>query len=281
MFDTMVPETKNYTSVSFPTDHYFIRHDSCGSDVLVITFERAGGKQERPNPNRPGWGHKFIRKRGFDGLYIMPAFVDWYRQQSLPRFFEFLKASGFFRQYRRVVLYGSSMGGYAAMQFSDIVQPDAIIAFNPQTSLNKTVVPWENRYDRGLVQDWEEEQSDAVRHIHPDAELTLFVDPFNKRDMSHARRITDAAPQARLLKIPFGGHETANALRDLGALSTVVEGLILGDFDASVFHNAVRERRKLENYRSRFEFRYSQRQRRAAFRSGHDDSQQGISWAAE
>ncbi len=255
-----------YTSESFPAEHYFVRHDSCGSDILVITFERAGGKQVRPNPNRPGWGSQFIRKKEFDGLYIMPAFVDWYRQPSLVKVFRFLKLSGFFERYKRVVTYGSSMGGYAALLFSEIIRPDAIVAFNPQTTLDKAIVPWENRFDRGLVQDWSGTASDACNTIWQEADVTVVVDPFNTRDMRHARRLLKAAPDIRLLKVPFGGHETANALRDLGAISTISEKLLRGTFEPQEFYAAVRDRRQLEGYRKRLEYMNTKRLKRNANR---------------
>ena len=42
----------------------------------------------------------------------------WYRDETVHDFFDRLRDQGFFRQFDRVVFYGTSMGGYAACAFS-------------------------------------------------------------------------------------------------------------------------------------------------------------------
>ena len=46
----------------------------------------------------------------------------------------------------RVMTYGSSMGGYAALRFARALRADAILALSPQYSIDPAVVPWEDRW---------------------------------------------------------------------------------------------------------------------------------------
>lgn len=257
-----------YTEARFSVPGYFFRHIRCGSRRLVVTFETAGGKQYRPDPTRDGWGAGLVQRLGADGLFVMPAQVDWYRQPALRDFFAFLRVSGFFRGYGEVVTYGSSMGAYGALAFSGLCGAHRVVAFNPQSSLSPSIVPWEDRFPRSAVQDWNGPLADARHHIPATAEVTLLVDPFNRKDRRHAARIEAAHPRTRILRVPFVGHEVMNALRDMGVLSGLTLKLLEGRLEDRSFYAAARARRNLDVYRKHLDRAVARRARRAAQKRG-------------
>ena len=72
-----------------------------------------------------------------------PSLRGWYNS-GLPRvghtvaeIAAFIQTKVNIQRYRRVVTLGSSMGGYAALLFGALLGVDRVLAFNPQTSLNR------------------------------------------------------------------------------------------------------------------------------------------------
>ena len=95
---------------------------------------------------RRPWGFEFIEAQNWSMLGVMANGWTWFRDPAVTAEFDCLKDSGFFEQFDRVVFYGASMGGYAAAAFSSAAKGATVFAISPQSTVDKTVVPWEMRY---------------------------------------------------------------------------------------------------------------------------------------
>lgn len=216
-------------------DAWFLRR----SDVLLVTFDNLGsvGEYDPPQP----WLQGRAAKAGVSILGLMASRKDWYRNEDTPRLIAALREAGFFAGFRRVVFAGASMGGFAALAYAALVPGAAVLAFSPQSSLAKSVAPFETRY-RYAARKWDWD-SPAFRDAAaaPAGEITLVYDPFVAEDAAHAARLD--GPQVRHLRVDHFGHRAVRQVKAVGALQELIEGVVRGDLDRVRLARALRARR--------------------------------------
>ena len=101
-------------------------------DTLIVGFDNMKSR-DMPPPAFP-WGYNAIAAQGYSHLGIMMARRnDWFRHKDLDAFFDGLRWQGFFDQFRRVVFFGASMGGYGALSFCSACPFADVVVFAPQT----------------------------------------------------------------------------------------------------------------------------------------------------
>lgn len=218
------------------------------SKTLVIGFESGGGKVERPEENKPAWAQRTITNAGWDGLFILPKKMNWYQSPELWDFFKSMKATGFFANYERVVMYGSSMGGFGALAFSKLAGAELVVAIHPRTTLVERDLPWKSGFSRKLTYNQRGPRADVLHGLSPKTKVMIFVDPLKERDKSHADRVARRHANTDIVRVPLGGHGLPTILANLGILREAVTQSIAGEFDKKWFYQELRRRRELEAY---------------------------------
>lgn len=214
-------------------------------DTLVVSFDNAGAPHRDP-PDRPAWGHKFFAGEGHSVLGVIAKQSDWYRCPELHQALCDLRDRGFFAAFRTVVLTGSSMGGFAATAFASLAPGCHVISYNPQSTLRRDLVGWDNSHPSGIRQNWDGPFSDGAEEARAAAVVYILFDPFHEEDVRHARRYD--APNVRHLRTPFLGHGLPDALKDMGLLKEVMRHGIAGTLDRGWYARAIRGRRQQEKY---------------------------------
>jgi len=214
-------------------------------DTLVVTFDNLDIAMEKRDDRRP-WGYGYIEAQGWSVLGVMAPGWTWYRDADVIAAFERLRDDGFFSHFKRVVFYGASMGGYAAAAFSGVAPGATVVAISPQSTLDKTVVPWETRYRKVWDADFSGPFGDASEVSHQAREVHLFFDPYVSADASHAARFT--APNVRKWRCPLLGHRLGSSLSQMGVLPDIVTPAIDGSLTASGFRESLRARRDFPRY---------------------------------
>ena len=217
---------------------YFQRH----SDTLIVTFDNMKSR-DGVGPAYP-WGFKFVRDQGHSHLGLMMSRRnDWFRHADLNDFFDGLKADGFFAGYRNVVFYGSSMGGYGALNYAAAAPGCRIVAFTPQTSLDPSVVPFETRYRRGFERgSWTGgAYEDGVGGAQSAEQVVVFADPYHPLDGAHVARL----PTHNLVwaKCPNMGHDVARMLKHMELLTECVLQAWTGDLTPDGYYQRMRSAR--------------------------------------
>jgi tetratricopeptide (TPR) repeat protein len=216
-----------------------------GSRDLVITFENAGLPNAR-DALRDGWGLSFLHKRGATVLAVKWKVADWYRSSEIHEFFRSSRFAAFVAQFDRVTFIGGSMGGYAALVFSETVPGALVIAHNPQTTLDERIVPWERRFDFGRRQNWDGDFADAGATALRARRIYVTYDPFDADDRRHVERLQGGNIVA--LKMPFLGHRTPEWLREMKILSRVTAQAMDETLSAPAFAGMARARRNIAQY---------------------------------
>lgn len=238
------------SGISFFTkeiDNYFIDYIPGKLNQLIITFENADQpKKPRLDKMREAWGATFLTRKGFSVLGIKPKKVDWYRGADLHNFFRSHNFKIFISSFQQVILYGSSMGGFAALTFAEACPNAIVVAFNPQSTLHADLAPWETRYPEGTAQNWTGDFSDAYYGIKNAKKVYIAYDPLLDLDRKHVERLT--GPNVTLFKMPLVGHIVMGWMGEAGILSTFLDDAFAGTLTESQCQQLARNRRKTARY---------------------------------
>lgn len=217
-------------------DHALVFADR-GTERLVICFDNLSSVRD-DTIHRDPWGYGFAAKQGWSQLGVMGFRADWFRDPALFEAMAELAQQGFFRRFRDVTLTGTSMGGYAACAFASLIPGCKVIAYSPQSTLAKKLVPWEKRFSSGRKADWSGPFADAAAEIGDAAQVWLVYDPLLEGDRRHVERFSGA--NVHHLKMRNGGHKTAFVLRRAGLLSQVTCDVVDGRMTEARFYAAYR-----------------------------------------
>jgi pimeloyl-ACP methyl ester carboxylesterase len=215
------------------------------SDTLVVTFDNldiAMGKREDRRP----WGFSFIEKQGWSMLGVMANGWTWYRDPWVWQQFDALRDSGFFKQFKRVVFYGASMGGYAACAFVAACPGADVVAISPQSTLDKAIVPWETRYHTAWGRDFGGAYGDAAEVSAAAGRVFLLYDPYEPLDSGHANRFTGG--NLVKLRAPLLGHRLGSSLQQMGILAPITLAALNGTLTEAEFYRSLRARKVFPRY---------------------------------
>lgn len=219
--------------------------------VLLVSFDNLSNVNDH-TPGRLPWAYKFARDNQISHLGVYAHLPDWYRDAGLIARLEKLAGEGVFQGYERCVFAGSSMGAFAALSFARLVPGASVLAFNPQSTLDEALVPWETRYRAGRRQDWSLPYGDAADAVAGLGRAYVFYDPYFEPDRRHIRRLLDApGAKGRVVEMKcwFSNHKSAVFLRKIEALKPVMQAALMGELTEAGFYALYRGRRRLPWYR--------------------------------
>ncbi len=211
---------------------YLIEHHP-GGDVLWITFDHAGLPKHQAE-SRVGWGVQALVPRGWEVLSVKARRADWFTQPQLAAFFRSNKFRRMVADKRRIILYGLSMGGFAALAYSTLIPGSVVFAISPQTTLHPDKVPWEKRFDYALGEDWSGPFGDVADLTPAQAEAYVLYSPLNKFDGPHVDRIAAFQPQT-LLPLTGNAHVPGGMLQESGLLKKLVAAIADGPLTRATF----------------------------------------------
>lgn len=215
----------------------FARLFDKSSQVLVITFT---GRAANP-PVEKGFGESYLLKREISAVHFISKDNHWWQTPEPAIAIEELRKRGLIGGNQSITLYGSSMGGYAALILSKLIKPRRIVAFSPQYSIDEKRVPFERRW-RSHAAKLSFDHDDMASGIDHRAEIKVVYDPFFQPDHQHVKLIEGHRPVDHV-PLCFAGHNTARALEEVGIITRVIDGLLFGDFEARQFQKLYRQTR--------------------------------------
>jgi pimeloyl-ACP methyl ester carboxylesterase len=202
----------------------FIPAEGEKADTLVVVFDNLDDVRQKTD--RLPWAVDFISSQGWSALGFMAHGATWYRDEAVLDFFDRLKSEKFFARFRRVVFYGTSMGGYAACAFSAAVPGATVVAINPQATLARKYAAWERRFRPAWHNDFSGRYGFAPDMVETAEKVWLFYDSRIFGDSAHVALFR--GDNIEKVKCPFMGHGMLSVWRDMGILKPVVSSCIDG-----------------------------------------------------
>ncbi|MDZ4065319.1 MAG: hypothetical protein U1E06_00450 [Tabrizicola sp.] len=217
-----------------------------GSDVLIVSFDNLATIDEGW-PRGP-WLHHRLTPLGHSILGVQSHAKDWFRQPTAPALLRELEQRGFFRRFRKVILIGASMGGFAALNFAPLIPEARVLAFSAQSTMNKTIAPFEARFPFAVRKsNWEGMPFlDAAAAIPYIRKAVLLYDPHTSEDRAHAARM--AGPNVQQVHLSHGTHEAIRVVLKAGALPALISDMIDRDAVGQAFFSAMRARRTVPKW---------------------------------
>lgn len=227
-----------------PNGHSFL-YVPRDADTLVVTFDNLDITMTKREERRP-WGYSFIKGQGWSMLGVLAGGWTWYREAWVQDQFDQLQAAGFFKQFRRVVFYGASMGGYAACAFSPAAPGCDVVAISPQSTVDKSTVPWETRYKAVWDRDFSGKYGDAAVVSSAARRVSILYDPYESLDARHVARFENS--NVRALRAPLLGHRLGSSLHQMGILTPIILGALEGTLEPAEYYRLLRARRDSPRY---------------------------------
>ena len=194
--------------------------------VTFRTFFRA---QQDRQAAQFGFGEGVLKRAGIPAVHFINLQNHWWLIDDLAPCLAAANAA--MAGARRRTGYGASLGGYAALRFSQPLVLDEVLAFSPQYSIDRSKAPFEvNWATEAATLDF----SDETMVIRPGCRAHVVYDP-RTIDAKHLGLICAANPQADLVpyKVPGGGHRAISSYARLGLVQPVLESIRDGVLDTS------------------------------------------------
>ena len=128
---------------------------------------------------------------------------------------------------------GNSMGGYAAILFSNLLSMGEVIAFAPQTFISPylRILNGDKRWRKQILNTYRKSfLKRKVWNLRPvllrsnqGRKITVFVSKADKLDRIHASHIADIQG-VNIYEFDGGGHGIVKLLRDQGKLPAIMSG---------------------------------------------------------
>lgn len=185
------------------------------TESVMITFDSINMEwTESP------FAFKLLKKQNLDIVAVRKKKKKTY-QQDLNQT-DFLKVVGpMIKGYKDRMAYGFSLGAYNALYFSSLLNC-RILAYSPRLSIHpqfgrtKIIPKFEMKHN--------------LSHPYNDKISPIIVyDPQNKLDNNYIQNsVIESFPNAKIVKIPYGGHGIAPHLLKMGVLKEFVITFING-----------------------------------------------------
>lgn len=190
--------------------------------------------------NGAGYGGELLLRNDFDVVAFKCAKNLWYQNLSVETItvVEHFIATHSTRYIKRVG-YGSSMGAYAAIQFSKSLKLDVVLALSPQFEIDKS---YDQRWQAAAKLIHFQHRIDAST-LSSDCKYFVAYDPKTE-DIRHIEKYRELIGEQRLVEIqtPYSGHPSGPFLTETG---------LIQDFALSILRDGTAEPFQVNKHRKR------------------------------
>jgi len=219
-----------------------------GMKQLIISFGHTEDTDHR-ELDWPAWTDRLARQHDWSHLAITAPRGSWFRDAHLIETLQKLRDLGFFKRFGNVTLFGAASkgGGFAALAFAPLCPGAVVLAFDAQSTLKPSAVPWEDRFSTQTPGAWSLPYSDTARALTATRRAYVAYDPFERRDARHVARL----PAKRVTPLrAFGLYDDIGiALKRLGLMDEILVAAVAGTLEPAGWYAMLRKRRDLYLYR--------------------------------
>ena len=203
------------------------------SDELIFSFGDLITRAKGLSIN----AEKSLLKHDFNVIGIMPKQKSWFPESSMRQMFAAIK--DLIAPFKTRIGYGGSMGGYAAIKYSNLLDLKRVVALVPQYSINPDDVE-DPRYNMFFHAELNANMQIQPQDVSAEREYIVVYDPYCPEDRAQYVKLEQVLPHIHTLNLPFTGHDAIAVL----ASSELLYDFLLHDFDATYFYQKIRQVKK-------------------------------------
>ena len=173
--------------------------------------------------------------RDLHQIYYHTGLVDI--SQSIPETVRYIRSEIEHLNLPEVIFIGNSMGGFAAILFSLLLQRGYVFAFSPVTYVSrlKRLITFDRRNRKGMLNIYRKTRDKpryfdlkplAKRNCH--SRIKIFYSSQKRIDVLHAKNLK-SCPHVQLIEFREGGHTLVKHLRDTNLLRKIIYEFIEPD----------------------------------------------------
>lgn len=215
------------SSVIYEDMHVIVYFYRGSSPFLIITF----GDLTMLGSDKPFFAEQPVRKLNYCCVGFIAKNGNWFPRESIEKAERSI--SNIIEYFSTRILYGGSMGGYAAIKYSAVFQATQVIAFCPQWSISRKdwehqlgrvdfKPGWEDRYDRSM-------DGMYIRPEDRSGRTYLFFDPRSDRDAAHAAAIEFFSGPIDSVKVPNVGHHVTRVFAGTDNFASIINSVLVSD----------------------------------------------------
>lgn len=236
---SVVTETNIFRSDDLAVD-FFSWRDGLNK-TIAITFTPFG-IVGAVSLDGAGFAGEVLLRNDFDIVAFKSTKNVWYQNISaeiLAAVENFIAARS--ERYTKRVGYGSSMGGYAAIQFSRILKLDVVLALSPQFEIDK---PYDLRW-HAAAQLIDFKYRIDTSAIADNCRYFVAYDPGTE-DLHHVEKLRELVDSRWLIEIstPFSGHPAGPYLAETGLIKELTLSVLKNGTVEHISFGAHRKRSK-------------------------------------
>ena len=203
------------------------------SDELIFSFGDLITRAKGLSIN----AEKSLLKHDFNVIGIMPKQKSWFPESSMRQMFADIE--DLIAPFKTRIGYGGSMGGYAAIKYSNLLDLKRVVALVPQYSINPDDVE-DPRYNMFFHAELNANMQIQPQDVSAEREYIVVYDPYCPEDRAQYVKLEQVLPHIHTLNLPFTGHDAIAVL----ASSELLHDFLLHDFDATYFYKKIRQVKK-------------------------------------
>ena len=201
------------------------------SNFVLVTFSSLGMFNAAGSlaNGKLFWGESLADRFDYTAVGFMAKKRDWFCSPEMAEACRVVvrEISGSIP----TLLYGSSMGGYAALRWANALQASSVVAFAPQFSIEPDVVrSFDRRYEYAYRPDIHEEM--GIREEHVSCPSFLLYDPLCTDDLEHVNLILHHAPATSGVALRHCGHECIRIMSNSSIADQLLSFCVKPDEDA-------------------------------------------------
>lgn len=180
---------------------------------------------------------KSLEKFQYNVIGIMPKEKSWFPESSIHNMLAAIQ--DYLAPFKIRIGYGGSMGGYAAIKYSNLLDLQRVVALVPQFSIDPNDVT-DLRYNMFYHSDLNQNMKITSADVSADREYIVVYDPYYDEDRVHYEKIKALLPQINTLHLPHTGHDAVAIL----ASSDLLNAFLTHEFNSNYFYKKIRQVKK-------------------------------------
>ncbi len=186
-------------------------HRGAAAGMLLVTFNDLGPRRDLAD----WWGRALAERLGVEAVGVVARRPHWFPRRDAEGWLPPVQALAIqaLAASRPVVLYGNSMGGYAALRYAAALRAQLVLAFTPQFSLDPADLGEpDQRFGRFHDPGLHPRMAIAAADLPPSCDAFVVFDPADRDDRRHAALIA-ARTAAALVPVHGIGHDAVELCR--------------------------------------------------------------------
>ena len=219
--------------IIFEDDHIRVIWMPGHSEALIFSFGDLITRAKGLTIN----AEKSLSKHGYNVVGIMPKEKSWFPEQSMRAMLNEIAAT--IAPFQQRIGYGGSMGGYAAIKYSNLLDLQRVVALVPQYSIDPEDI-LDTRYNMFFHPQHNADMRIQSQDVSAEREYIVIYDPHYAEDRAQYLKLQAVLPSLQTLHLPFTGHDAIAVL----ASSDLLNDFLSHPFDPAHFYQKMRQVKK-------------------------------------